>query len=52
MDLPPLDRGMILLGKQLAYFERYGRLYMREISLLNDAHFFAEVLAAGPLDAD
>ena len=52
LDLPPLDRGMILLGKQLAYFERYGRLYMQEISLLNDAEFFAAVLADGPLDAD
>jgi predicted unusual protein kinase regulating ubiquinone biosynthesis (AarF/ABC1/UbiB family) len=49
-ELPPIDRGMMLLGKQLAYFERYGRLYMRDISLLHDAEFFSAVLAAGPLD--
>lgn len=49
-ELPPLDRGMVLLGKQLAYFERYGRLYMRDIPLLHDRDFFSSVLSAGPLD--
>jgi predicted unusual protein kinase regulating ubiquinone biosynthesis (AarF/ABC1/UbiB family) len=51
VPLPPIDRGMVLLGKQLAYFERYGRLYMRDIPLLHDADFFRSVLSAGPLDA-
>ena len=49
-DLPPVDRGMVLLAKQLAYFERYGRLYMRDIPLLHDAEFFSSVLSDGPLD--
>lgn len=48
-DLPPVDRGMLLLGKQLAYFERYGKLYMQETPLLADEEFFASVLASGDL---
>lgn len=49
-DLPPIDRGMMLLGKQLAYFERYGKLYLKEAPLLADEDFFTAVLAAGHLD--
>lgn len=39
------DRGTFLLGKQLLYFERYGKLVMPEAPLLGDKQFFAEVLA-------
>jgi predicted unusual protein kinase regulating ubiquinone biosynthesis (AarF/ABC1/UbiB family) len=46
-----MDRSMLLLGKQLAYFERYGKLYMGDVSLLHDREFFAGVLDAGPLSA-
>jgi predicted unusual protein kinase regulating ubiquinone biosynthesis (AarF/ABC1/UbiB family) len=44
-----MDRSMMLLGKQLAYFERYGKLYMGDVSLLHDREFFTAVLEAGPL---
>lgn len=46
IDLPPIDRGMLLLGKQLAYFERYGKLYLGERPLLHDTEFYRSVLAA------
>jgi predicted unusual protein kinase regulating ubiquinone biosynthesis (AarF/ABC1/UbiB family) len=46
-----MDRSMMLLAKQLAYFERYGKLYMGDVSLLHDREFFAGVLDAGPLNA-
>lgn len=45
VPLPAVDRGMLLLGKQLAYFERYGRLYLRDVPLLADRDFFATALA-------
>lgn len=45
-----MDRGMLLLAKQLAYFERYGRMYLGDIAVLRDEAFFREALAAGPLD--
>jgi hypothetical protein len=49
VDVEPVDRGMILLAKQLAYFERYGKLYLADRPLLADADFFRSVLAAGTL---
>lgn len=39
------DRGTFLLGKQLLYFERYGKLLMPDVALLHDRQFFADVLA-------
>ena len=39
------DRGAFLLGKQLMYFERYGRLFFSEVALMHDRAFFAQVLA-------
>ncbi len=39
------DRGMFLLAKQLLYFERYGKLYLDDVSLVSDREFFAGLLA-------
>jgi hypothetical protein len=39
------DRGMFLLAKQLLYFERYGKLYLSEVSLVSDREFFAQLIA-------
>ena len=39
------DRGTFLLGKQLMYFERYGKLFMADSSLLADREFLARLLA-------
>jgi len=39
------DRGTFLLSKQLMYFERYGRMYLSDISLFEDREFFAALLA-------
>ena len=41
---------MLLLGKQLAYFERYGKLYLGDVPVLQDREFFTGVLDAGPLE--
>ncbi|MGH7966400.1 MAG: hypothetical protein ACRERD_32005, partial [Candidatus Binatia bacterium] len=38
------DRSLLLLGKQLVYFERYGKLFLPDASLLEDRDFFAELL--------
>ncbi len=42
------DRGTFLLSKQLMYFERYGRLFLADVPLLNDKAFFKELLAGVP----
>lgn len=42
------DRGTFLLGKQLMYFERYGKLFLSEVPLLHDRAFFEELLASAP----
>ncbi len=42
------DRGTFLLSKQLMYFERYGRLFLADVPLLNDRAFFKELLRAAP----
>ena len=39
------DRGTFLLGKQLMYFERYGKMFMADSSLLADRAFLGELLA-------
>lgn len=51
MAPPPgsVDHGMVLLAKQMAYFERYGKLYLGEVAVLSDKEFFKGVLDAGPL---
>jgi predicted unusual protein kinase regulating ubiquinone biosynthesis (AarF/ABC1/UbiB family) len=42
------DRGTFLLSKQLLYFERYGRMFLADTSLLDDRQFFATLLAEVP----
>ncbi len=39
------DRGNFLLGKQLMYFERYGRLYLSDRAILSDRAFLEELLS-------
>jgi hypothetical protein len=39
------DRAQFLLGKQLVYFERYGRAYLPDVALLEDRAFFEALLA-------
>jgi predicted unusual protein kinase regulating ubiquinone biosynthesis (AarF/ABC1/UbiB family) len=39
------DRGTFLLAKQMMYFERYGRLFVSEVPILNDRAFIAQLLA-------
>jgi hypothetical protein len=40
---------MVLLSKQLAYFERYGKMYLSDVPLLHDPAFFLDLLEAPPL---
>jgi len=39
------DRGTFLLAKQLMYFERYGRMFVSELPILNDRVFIGQLLA-------
>jgi aarF domain-containing kinase len=39
------DRGTFLLTKQLLYFERYGRMFLSDVSVLGDREFLAALLA-------
>ena len=39
------DRGMFLLVKQLLYFERYGKMYLGNVALLDDREFFAKLVS-------
>jgi aarF domain-containing kinase len=39
------DRGTFLLAKQLMYFERYGRMFISELPILNDRAFIEQLLA-------
>ena len=39
------DRGTFLLAKQLMYFERYGRMFVSEVPILNDRAFIEQLLA-------
>ncbi len=43
------DRGTFLLAKQMLYFERYGKMFLADTSLLADRAFFERLLRAGPL---
>ena len=45
------DRGTFLLAKQLMYFERYGRLFVSELPILNDRAFIGQLLAGVDLSA-
>jgi predicted unusual protein kinase regulating ubiquinone biosynthesis (AarF/ABC1/UbiB family) len=45
------DRGTFLLAKQLLYFERYGKMFLRDTSLLADRALIESLLRAGPIDA-
>ncbi len=38
------DRGTFLLAKQLMYFERYGRMFVAEVPILNDRAFIQQLL--------
>ncbi len=38
------DRGTFLLGKQLMYFERYGKIFLADTPLLADREFFTTLL--------
>jgi len=40
------DRGIFLLSKQLMYFERYGRIFLRDVALFEDEGFFRSALEA------
>lgn len=46
-ELPPVefDRGMFLLVKQLLYFERYGKMYLGDVALLDDREFFSKLVS-------
>jgi len=39
------DRGTFLLGKQLMYFERYGKMFLSDTPLLADKDFLTSLLA-------
>ena len=45
------DRGTFLLAKQLMYFERYGRMFVSEVPILNDRAFIEQLLAGVDLRA-
>lgn len=42
------DRGTFLLGKQLMYFERYGKLFLADVPILGDREFLASLVAGAP----
>ncbi len=42
------DRGTFLLGKQLMYFERYGKLFLADVPILGDREFLTSLVAAAP----
>ena len=43
------ERGIFLLTKALMYFERYGKMYMRDVAIFSDEPFFRNALAQ-PMD--
>ena len=45
LDPTAFDRDMLLLAKQLLYFERYGQLYLADLSLFSDREFFTALVA-------
>ncbi|HLX88734.1 MAG TPA: AarF/UbiB family protein [Acidimicrobiales bacterium] len=44
------DRGTFLLGKQLMYFERYGKMFLADMPLLSDRDFITALLASAGRD--
>jgi len=40
------ERSIFLLSKQLVYFERYGRIFLRDVGLFEDEEFFRAALEA------
>lgn len=45
----PFDRANFMLGKQLLYVERFGKLYLPDVPLLHDRRFVRRLLASpGP----
>lgn len=40
------DRGVFMLSKQLMYFERYGKIFLADVGLFEDAEFFRAALDA------
>ena len=40
--------GTFLLGKQLMYFERYGKMFLADVPILDDREFFVTLLAGAP----
>lgn len=48
LDPDDFDRGLALLAKQLLFYERYGRLYLADRSLLDDRAFFAGLVGLDP----
>ncbi len=42
------DRGAFLLGKQLMYFERYGKMFLADVPIMHDREFFTQLLASAP----
>ncbi len=47
MDPAAFDRDMLLLTKQLLYFERYGQMYLSDLALFSDREFFGALVADG-----
>jgi predicted unusual protein kinase regulating ubiquinone biosynthesis (AarF/ABC1/UbiB family) len=45
----PFNRGMMLLVKQLLYFDRYGHMFLQDTALLEDRAFYERLLRAAPL---
>ncbi len=46
--LSDFNRGMFLLGKQLMYFERYGKLFLADVPIMADREFVASLVAGAP----
>jgi hypothetical protein len=47
----PFNRGIMMLVKQLLYFDRYGHLFLGDGALLDDEAYFTAILAESPLVA-
>lgn len=48
----PFDRGMFLLGKQLVYFDRYGKMFLPDTPLMWDTEAFERLLAEPVVPAE
>jgi aarF domain-containing kinase len=47
----PFNRGIMMLVKQLLYFDRYGHMFLGDTALLDDQAYFTAVLDEAPLVA-